>query len=187
MARVYRNARIDRIWEGTNEINRLLIPGMILRKAMKGELPLQAEAMKAFESLMTPSFDELDDSLPFAAEKALVENLKTLFLILAGSGVPILDALKIAAEVVDLRSLVPLDTATLLGSVRRTRSIQRQQRQGEQDGDRQDRLEYGFFGALHEVTPVTDRRMIAPAGAGVNDLWQDRANAPFDHWHRWIL
>jgi alkylation response protein AidB-like acyl-CoA dehydrogenase len=85
--RYYRDSRINRIWEGTNEINRLLIPGMILRKAMKGELPLQAEAMKAFESLMTPSFDELDDSLPFAAEKALVENLKTLFLILAGSGV----------------------------------------------------------------------------------------------------
>ncbi len=85
--RYYRDSRINRIWEGTNEINRLLIPGMILRKAMKGELPLQAEAMKAFESLMTPSFDELDDSVPFAAEKALVENLKTLFLILAGSGV----------------------------------------------------------------------------------------------------
>ena len=85
--RYYRDSRINRIWEGTNEINRLLIPGMILRKAMKGELPLQAEAMKAFESLMTPSFEELDDSLPFAAEKSLVENLKTLFLILAGSGV----------------------------------------------------------------------------------------------------
>ena len=85
--RYYRDSRINRIWEGTNEINRLLIPGMILRKAMKGELPLQAEAMKAFESLMTPSFEELDDSLPFAAEKALVDNLKTLFLILAGSGV----------------------------------------------------------------------------------------------------
>ena len=85
--RYYRDSRINRIWEGTNEINRLLIPGMILRKAMKGELPLQAEAMKAFESLMTPSFEELDDSLPFAAEKVLVENLKTLFLILAGSGV----------------------------------------------------------------------------------------------------
>jgi alkylation response protein AidB-like acyl-CoA dehydrogenase len=85
--RYYRDERINRIFEGTNEINRLLIPGMILRKAMKGELPLQAEAMKAFESLMTPSFEELDDSLPFAAEKALVGNLKTLFLILAGSGV----------------------------------------------------------------------------------------------------
>ena len=85
--RYYRDERINRIFEGTNEINRLLIPGMILRKAMKGELPLQAEAMKAFESLMTPSFEELDDSLPFAAEKALVANLKTLFLILSGVGV----------------------------------------------------------------------------------------------------
>ena len=85
--RYYRDSRINRIWEGTNEINRLLIPGMILRKAMKGELPLQTEAMKAFEALMTPSFEELDDSVPFAAEKALVTNLKTLFLILAGTGV----------------------------------------------------------------------------------------------------
>jgi alkylation response protein AidB-like acyl-CoA dehydrogenase len=85
--RFYRDERINRIYEGTNEINRLLIPGMILRKSMKGELPLQSEAMKAFESLMTPSFEELDDTIPFAAEKALLKNLKTLFLILAGSAV----------------------------------------------------------------------------------------------------
>ncbi len=85
--RYYRDERINRIFEGTNEINRLLIPGMILKKAMKGELPLQEEAMKAFESLMTPSFEELDDSILFVSEKALVKNLKTLFLILAGTGV----------------------------------------------------------------------------------------------------
>lgn len=85
--RYYRDERINRIFEGTNEVNRLLIPGMILRKSMKGELPLQAEAMKAFESLMTPSFEELDDSILFAAEKALLKNLKTLFLILAGTAV----------------------------------------------------------------------------------------------------
>ncbi len=85
--RYYRDERINRIFEGTNEINRMLIPGMILRKAMKGELPLQAEAMKAFESLMTPSFEELDASIPYAEGKALVKNLKTLFLILAGAGV----------------------------------------------------------------------------------------------------
>jgi alkylation response protein AidB-like acyl-CoA dehydrogenase len=65
----------------------MLIPGMILRKAMKGELPLQTEAMKAFEALMTPSFEELDTTVAFAAEKALLKNLKTLFLILAGAGV----------------------------------------------------------------------------------------------------
>jgi alkylation response protein AidB-like acyl-CoA dehydrogenase len=85
--RFYRDERINRIFEGTNEINRLLIPGMILRKAMKGELPLQAKAMKAFESLMTPSFEELDESIPFVREKELIKNLKTLFLILAGAGV----------------------------------------------------------------------------------------------------
>ena len=84
--RFYRDERINRIFEGTNEVNRMLIPGMILRKAMKGELPLQQKAMQAFESLMTPSFEELENA-PFAAEKALVQNLKTLFLILAGSGV----------------------------------------------------------------------------------------------------
>lgn len=85
--RYYRDERINRIFEGTNEINRLLIPGMILRKSMTGELPLQAEAMKAFEALMTPSFEELDESILFVKEKELVKNLKTLFLILAGAGV----------------------------------------------------------------------------------------------------
>ncbi|MFO7576524.1 MAG: acyl-CoA dehydrogenase family protein [Pelovirga sp.] len=85
--RYYRDERINRIFEGTNEINRLLITGMILRRSMKGELPLQSEAMKAFESLMTPSFEEIDTSIPFAAEKVTIQNLKTLFLILAGAGV----------------------------------------------------------------------------------------------------
>jgi alkylation response protein AidB-like acyl-CoA dehydrogenase len=85
--RFYRDERINRIFEGTNEINRLLIPGMILRKAMKGELPLQSHAMKAFESLMTPSFEEIDENELFAREKALLKNLKTLFLILSGIGV----------------------------------------------------------------------------------------------------
>ncbi len=85
--RYYRDARIQRIWEGTNEINRLLIPDIILRKAAKGELPLQAEAEKAFESLTTPSFEESTEAVPFAAEKTLAANMKTLFLILAGISV----------------------------------------------------------------------------------------------------
>jgi len=85
--RYYRDERINRIFEGTNEVNRMLIPGMILKKSMKGELPLQSEAMKAFESLMTPSFEEIDDKILFAAEKVMLKNLKTLFLILAGAGV----------------------------------------------------------------------------------------------------
>ena len=85
--RYYRDERINRIFEGTNEINRLLTSGMILKRAMKGELPLQAESMKAFESLMTPSFEEPDESIPFYAEKTTLQNLKTLFLILSGAAV----------------------------------------------------------------------------------------------------
>lgn len=98
--RCYRDERINRIFEGTNEINRLLTTGMILRKSAKGELPLQAEAMKAFESLMTPSMEDIDDSVLFAKEKALVKNLKTLYLILAAAAVQkYMDALKDEQEI----------------------------------------------------------------------------------------
>ncbi|UPU38236.1 acyl-CoA dehydrogenase family protein [Geomonas paludis] len=83
--RYYRDERINRIFEGTNEINRLLIPGTLLTRALKGEIPLQREAMKALDALTTPSFDEPDDSVPFAAEKALLAGLKQLFLVVAGS------------------------------------------------------------------------------------------------------
>ena len=83
----YRDERINRIFEGTNEINRLLIPGTILRRALKGEIPLEREARKAFESLLSPSLDEIDPSAPYAAEKIAVANLKKVFLILSGAAV----------------------------------------------------------------------------------------------------
>lgn len=83
--RFYRDERINRIFEGTNEINRLIIPGTILKKGLKGELPIQKDAMKAFESLMTPSLMEFDDEVLFAKEKLLLSNLKKVFLILAGA------------------------------------------------------------------------------------------------------
>ncbi len=85
--RFYRDERINRLFEGTNEINRLLIPGTILRRAMKGEIPLTKEAMKAMEAMMTPSLDEIDPSVPFAAEKATLANLKRAFLVVSGAAV----------------------------------------------------------------------------------------------------
>ncbi|HUX41740.1 MAG TPA: acyl-CoA dehydrogenase family protein [Rectinemataceae bacterium] len=83
--RFYRDERINRIFEGTNEINRLLIPGTILRRALKGEIPLQKEAMKAFEGLMSPSTQEIDDADPLGREKALIASLKQVFLVVAGN------------------------------------------------------------------------------------------------------
>ncbi len=85
--RYYRDERINRIFEGTNEINRLLIPGTILRRALKGELPIQKEAMRAVDAMMTPSTEELDAADPYAAEKATLANMKKVFLVVAGAAV----------------------------------------------------------------------------------------------------
>ncbi|HEX2709899.1 MAG TPA: acyl-CoA dehydrogenase family protein, partial [Candidatus Deferrimicrobium sp.] len=78
--RYYRDERINRIFEGTNEINRMLIPGTLLRRAMKGEILLQEEVMKAVGRLSAAAVEA--PSGPFGAEKALLRNLKDAFLVL---------------------------------------------------------------------------------------------------------
>ncbi len=81
--RMYRDSRINRIFEGTNEINRLLVPGTYLRKAMKGELPLLQKAQALQEELMMLMPEEVSDE-PLAQEKYLVKNAKKIGLMLAG-------------------------------------------------------------------------------------------------------
>jgi alkylation response protein AidB-like acyl-CoA dehydrogenase len=80
----YRDSRINRIFEGTNEINRLIIPATLLRKAQKGEIPLIQAAMKLQEELLMPSLPEESDEL-LAKETLAIENLKKVFLLVAGS------------------------------------------------------------------------------------------------------
>jgi alkylation response protein AidB-like acyl-CoA dehydrogenase len=87
-ARSYRDARINRIFEGTNEINRLLSVGMLVKKAMKGEVDLFTPAMAVQKELMSvPDFgaDSSDDY--FAAEKKALKNAKKAILMTAGAGV----------------------------------------------------------------------------------------------------
>lgn len=88
MEAAWRDARIARIYEGTNEINRLLSVSMLLKKAMKGEIDLMTPAMKVAESLMgIPSFETSDYSVLFSEEKELLEKLKKAFLMVAGKAV----------------------------------------------------------------------------------------------------
>ncbi len=87
-AQAYRDARINRIWEGTNEINRLLIPGTLLKRAMTGRLDLLGPARRAQESLLAgPSTDASGPGGPFAAEHRLVDGLRQVTLLLAGAAV----------------------------------------------------------------------------------------------------
>jgi phosphopantetheine adenylyltransferase len=88
MESAWRDARIARIYEGTNEINRMLSVGMLIKKAMKGHVDLLGPASKVQEELMgIPSFDTPDFSELFAEEKVLLSNLKKAFLMVAGGAV----------------------------------------------------------------------------------------------------
>jgi len=81
--RAYRDSRINRIFEGTNEINRLLVPGTYLKKALKGELPLFQKAQALQEELMMMMPEEPGDE-PLAQEKMLVSNAKKIGILAAG-------------------------------------------------------------------------------------------------------
>ena len=82
----YRDARVNRIFEGTNEINRLLIPGMLMKKALKGELPLLAAAKQLQDEIMSPSL-----ALPETSDEPLLDEtractvFKKVVLLVAGT------------------------------------------------------------------------------------------------------
>ncbi|HCZ35552.1 MAG TPA: acyl-CoA dehydrogenase [Cytophagales bacterium] len=88
MDRAYRDARINRIFEGTNEINRLLTIDMLLKRAMKGHLDLMNPAMAVQKELMSiPDFGSDDDTALFAKEKKALRNLKKAGLMVSGAAV----------------------------------------------------------------------------------------------------
>jgi hypothetical protein len=88
MDRAYRDARINRIFEGTNEINRLLTIDMLLKRAMKGSLDLMTPAMAVQKDLMSiPDFGAAEEEGIFVKEKKAIANLKKAGLMIAGSAV----------------------------------------------------------------------------------------------------
>lgn len=84
--RIYRDSRINRIFEGTNEVNRLLIPGTLMRRAMKGEIPVMAALKSLQDELMNLAPPELDDA-PLALERSMVDRAKKMCLMVAGLAV----------------------------------------------------------------------------------------------------
>jgi alkylation response protein AidB-like acyl-CoA dehydrogenase len=87
ISRAYRDSRINRIYEGTNEINRLLTVDMMLKRAMKGKLDLMGPAMAVSKELMSiPDFGNEDEGA-FATEKKTIVNLKKAILMTAGAAV----------------------------------------------------------------------------------------------------
>jgi hypothetical protein len=83
--RHYRDARVNRIFEGTNEINRLLVPGMLARRAVKGTLPLIPAAKRLQEELLAPPSMPAAAGGPLAIERSLVAGMKKVGLAVLGT------------------------------------------------------------------------------------------------------
>jgi len=83
--RMYRDARVNRIFEGTNEINRLLIPGMLIRRALKGVVPLIPAAKRLQDEILTPAMPEPPSDEPLENARRTVASLKKVALVVLGT------------------------------------------------------------------------------------------------------
>jgi len=130
ISRAYRDSRINRIYEGTNEINRLLTIDMTLKRAMGGRLDLMGPAMSVQKELMSiPDFGS-DDEVPFSKEKKLVASLKKAILMTAGAAVQKL-MMKIENEQEVLMNLADMAIETFNAESVLLRVMNMTDRQGE--------------------------------------------------------
>ena len=111
--RHYRDARVNRIFEGTNEINRLLIPGMLIRRALKGTLPLVAAARKLQDEILTPLIADPPSDTALAAERRTVAAIKKVALLVLGTAMQTYgDKLTDQQEVLTLSADIIIDAFT---------------------------------------------------------------------------
>jgi len=130
ISRAYRDSRINRIFEGTNEINRLLIVDMLLKRAMKGKLNLMGPAMAISKELMSiPEFGN-DDESAFSKEKKTIINLKKCILMVAGAAVQkLMTSLQTEEEI--LMNIADMAIETFVAESTLLRVIKLSEKQGE--------------------------------------------------------
>ncbi|GAA4281106.1 acyl-CoA dehydrogenase family protein [Gaetbulibacter aestuarii] len=127
----WRDARIARIYEGTNEINRMLSIGMLIKKAMKGHVDLLTPAKAVADELTgIPSFETPDYSELFSEEKSIIKNLKKLFLMVSGA------ALKKYGEEIEKQQQLMLAASDILIQIYLAESaILRAEKMAKKDGE----------------------------------------------------
>jgi len=121
--RAYRDQRVNRIFEGTNEINRLLITDMLMKRSMKGQLPLLPAAQKLLDEILSFSLaEDLLEDEPLAEESRLTDGAKKAALLVAGSAVQrYLQALEHEQEVIGVLSDLVMEAYAMESTLIRTR------------------------------------------------------------------
>jgi Acyl-CoA dehydrogenase, C-terminal domain len=120
--RYYRDARVNRIFEGTNEINRLLVPGMLARRAVKGTLPLLAAAQALQEELLLPPSLPSSSSEWLSGERAVVAGMKKVALAVLGTAMQTFTtSLPDQQEVLSFTSDILMDAFIAESSLHRAR------------------------------------------------------------------
>jgi alkylation response protein AidB-like acyl-CoA dehydrogenase len=168
--RYYRDSRINRIFEGTNEINRLLAVDMLLKKGMKGELPLLAKAKSLMDELMgLPSFDFEEDTSLLAEERKMVANAKKIVLFISGLGVQkYMTQLEQEQELLGMAADLLIHTYVMESAVLRT--LKQAQRGGEESARLMVAMTQVFCHDAMEKIGVTARTAMAAVAEGDNLL-----------------
>lgn len=129
--RFYRDSRINRIFEGTNEINRMLVPGMFLKKAMKGQLPFMAAVKKLMDEILGFSSLEEEEEALFSQEQKLVTNAKKIALLAVGAAAQkYMATIADQQEVLSYCSDIIMETYAMESVLLRTMKIINKQGQG---------------------------------------------------------
>ncbi len=128
--RYYRDARINRIFEGTNEINRLLVPGRLVRKAMSGALPIFDAAMALLDEPRPPGRPSANDSGYLAAEVRLCQGAKKISLMLLA-----LAAQKFQAKLADQQEVMGCFADVAIETYALESALLRTQKKAERDGE----------------------------------------------------
>ncbi|MDB4160965.1 acyl-CoA dehydrogenase family protein [Bacteroidia bacterium] len=161
VASMYRDARINRIFEGTNEINRMLSVGQLLKKAMKGELDLMGPAMKIQEELMEiPDFGDEGDGSALYEEKKAVRQAKKAILMAAGAAAQkYMMELEKQQEILMNLADMALDVFTAESTVLRTEKLIAQQ--GEEETAMQIAMTKCFVNDAMERTYLAGKHALA--------------------------